>query len=89
MALQNDKLEEHATFLSLTGIFSAIFVAFASQRKRGGIRKKTLKPGDLALLAMATYRLGHLAANDKILALTKALNWSGQAAGKEVGSKEQ
>jgi hypothetical protein len=63
----NGEIEKQATYFTLTGLFSAIFVAFAAQYKRRHRKKLELRPLDLGLLGMATYRLGHLAANDKVL----------------------
>ncbi len=59
------KQQERVTYVALTGLFLSAFAAF-STRKRYQQQVAKLGPVDLALLSLATYRLGHLASYDKI-----------------------
>ena len=59
-----DSLERQTTYLTLTGLFLTLFVAFAARRgRRAGWEPR---PFDLAMLGFATFRLGRLAAYDKV-----------------------
>jgi hypothetical protein len=61
----NPYLEQRATYLTLTGTFLALFGAFAlSQRNQK--QEQALRPFDLVLLGLATYRTGHLIVYDKV-----------------------
>jgi hypothetical protein len=62
---QNAPLEERATYLTLIGLFLSLFTAFLLRGKQTHKHLK-LRPFDLALLGIATYRLGRLAAFDKV-----------------------
>jgi hypothetical protein len=66
--LSKPKNQEHVTKLTLMGIFIAIFTAFTSRKPKKGREKSALelKPMDLALLGIATFRLGRLVAFDRI-----------------------
>ena len=66
MPANKDALDERrATYLTLTGLFLALFAAFA-MRERGGRKVFDLGPLDLLMLGLATFRLGRLAAYDKV-----------------------
>jgi hypothetical protein len=68
--LPADKLkrQEYTAKLTLIGIFWSVFVAFVSRRPFSRKQQKELDlgPYELALLGVATYRLGRLAAFDKV-----------------------
>lgn len=68
MELDKYRKQEYATKLTLIGLFLSIFAGIASRimlkQKQGNEQK--LKPFDLALLSFSTYRLGRLAAFDKV-----------------------
>lgn len=64
---QQDQAERRAAYLALSGLFGAIFVAFTSRLGRRRRERLELRPIDLALLGVSTYRLGRLAAYDKVL----------------------
>lgn len=70
MASKLDKItkQEFATKLTLIGIFLSIFTSFVSRLSiwRRDREDFTLKPFDLALLGLATLRLGRLVAYDRI-----------------------
>lgn len=57
-----DQHEEGGTYLTLLGIFLSLFAVFAARTRKG----YELKPFDLALLGLATYRAGRLIAYDKV-----------------------
>lgn len=57
-----DQQEEGGTYLTLLGIFLSVFAIFAARTRKG----YEIKPFDLALLALATYRAGRLTAYDKV-----------------------
>ncbi len=61
----NPETERRATYAVLSSLFLSIFTAFTLrlQRKQA---KFELQPFDLALLGLATFRLGRLAAFDKV-----------------------
>lgn len=64
--------QEYLTKLTLIGTFLAIFTAFTSriqifQKDRKKVQGNfVLKPFDLLLLSLATYRLGRMVAYDKV-----------------------
>jgi hypothetical protein len=64
---QQEEAERRAAYIALTGLFGAIFVAFTSRLGRKHRTRLDLRPMDLALLGVSTYRLGRLAAYDKVL----------------------
>ena len=68
MTFTNDPhVERRATYAFLSGAFLSAFTAFSLRKPRKGV-ESVLKPFDLAMLGLATYRLGRLAAYDKVLA---------------------
>jgi hypothetical protein len=66
--LREPKNQEHAVKLTLIGIFISIFTAFVSRKPKKGQERTAfeLKPFDLALLGLATFRLGRMVAYDRI-----------------------
>jgi hypothetical protein len=66
--LKEPQKQEYATKLTLIGIFLAIFTAFSSRMpmKTNHHRDFELKPFDLLLLGLATFRLGRLVAYDRV-----------------------
>lgn len=54
--------EQRATYMALMGIFTTLFAAF-SARRRG---RRRVRPLDLLMLGLSTYRLGRLTAYDKV-----------------------
>lgn len=66
MSADHDTLNERrVTYLTLTGLFLSLFAAFA-MRARGRRGALDLRPFDLAMLGLATFRLGRLAAYDRV-----------------------
>lgn len=63
--IDNKALEQRVAYLTLTGLFLSLFAAFSLHKQRKG-EALPLRPFDLALLGFATYRLGRLAAYDKV-----------------------
>jgi hypothetical protein len=62
---EHPKLEKRASYATLSGIFLSLFAAFVTREQQQ--REHThVRPFDLAMLGMATYRLGRLLAYDKI-----------------------
>jgi hypothetical protein len=61
-----DQLEERATYLILTSLFLSLLAAFSFYKKRRS-EIVSMKPLDFVMLALATYRLGRLAAYDKVM----------------------
>lgn len=57
--------QERAAYVTLIGLFLGVFGAFAS-RARGKDRALDLRPLDVGLLGLATYRAGRLAAYDRV-----------------------
>ncbi len=62
---QRDQPRERATYLTLVGLFLGLFAAF-SKRERDEQRPLAIGPLDLALLRLATFRAGRLAAYDRV-----------------------
>ena len=60
-----NKRQERLTYLSLMGLFASLF-GLVVLRERGRIGSFALTPTDLALLGLATYRAGRLAAYDRV-----------------------
>ena len=58
--------ERRATYAGLTGLFLSLLTAFALREQKEHTELE-LHPFDLALLGLATLRLGRLAAYDKVL----------------------
>ena len=61
---QKDTQKEQATYVSLMGLFTALFAAFSWSERNG--KPLELTPLDLTLLGLATYRGGRLIAYDKV-----------------------
>lgn len=59
-----EEQQRRATYLGLTGLFLGTFGAFSLLRPK---RSFELKPLDLAMLGLATFRLGRLAAYDTVV----------------------
>ena len=57
--------EERATYLTLIGLFFSLFTGFLLHKRRHN-EELNLRPFDFTLLGFATYRLGRLAAFDKV-----------------------
>jgi hypothetical protein len=57
--------EKRATYLTLIGLFLGLFAAFSTRERQTGDDLE-LRPLDLTLLGLATYRAGRLAAYDKV-----------------------
>jgi Protein of unknown function (DUF1360) len=60
-----DRGEQRATYLTLIGLFFSLFAAFSRRERERGDDPR-LRPFDFALLGLATYRAGRLAAYDKV-----------------------
>ena len=60
-----DRREQRATYLTLIGLFFSLFAAFSRRERERGDDPR-LRPFDFALLGLATYRAGRLAAYDKV-----------------------
>lgn len=58
-------VERRATYMTLTALFLSLFSAFVL-RKRPDKEGIKLRPLDLVMLGLATFRLGRLAAYDKV-----------------------
>lgn len=58
-------LEERATYLTLIGLFLSLFIGFLLHKRRTH-EELNLRPFDFTLLGFATFRLGRLAAYDKV-----------------------
>lgn len=66
--LSKPKQQEYATKITLIGIFLSIFGAFVSRLSfwRKGKENYDLKPFDLALLSLATLRMGRMVSYDLV-----------------------
>ena len=60
-----DRSQERATYLTLMGLFLGAFAAF-SRREQDARTPLELRPLDLALLGLATFRTGRLAVYDRV-----------------------
>jgi hypothetical protein len=58
-------VERRTTYVTLTGLFTSLLAAFALRERRNH-ENLELRPFDLVLLGLATFRLGRLAAYDKV-----------------------
>ena len=63
---ERDRWENRATKLSLTGIFLAIMAAFSARISRR--EAPELRPFDLVLLGLSTYRTGRLVTFERVTA---------------------
>jgi hypothetical protein len=60
-----ERMERHATYTSLTGLFMALFAGLAWYQNHQR-REVRVKPFELVQLGFATYRLGRLLSYDKV-----------------------
>ena len=65
LTAKNACTERHATYVALTGLFVALLGAFSLFQHRKG-KPDEFKALDLAMLGLATFRLGRLVAYDKV-----------------------
>lgn len=65
MAITGQKQREEATYLTLIGIFLAIFAAF-SKRAEEHHAEPRLTGLDLTMLGLSTFRAGHLISYDQV-----------------------
>jgi hypothetical protein len=65
MADERRNVQQRATYLTLIGLFLSL-VALFSTRERGRDDELELRPLDLTLLGLATFRAGRLAAYDQV-----------------------
>lgn len=65
MPTEKKKIEERMTYLALSSLFLSLFTTFWLYKHKRG-EALNLRPFDLTMLGFATYRLGRLAAYDKI-----------------------
>src|SRR5688500_9877171 len=63
---KGDNRTQRATYLTLMGLFLALFGAFFERERREG-EEYGVKPFDLALLGLATFRAGRLVAMDQVV----------------------
>lgn len=59
-------VERRATYVTLTGIFLSLFAAFSLRERQKGAWDN-VRPFDLVLLGLATFRLGRMVAYDKVI----------------------
>ena len=64
---KRERTERRATYLTLIGLFLSLVALFSRRERRQGT-EVDLGPFDLALLGLATYRAGRLAAYDQVAA---------------------
>ena len=64
MVLRTPERRERATYTTLTGAFLALFGAYVARAR--GNKEPDLRPLDLALLGLATFRAGRLVAYDRV-----------------------
>jgi hypothetical protein len=62
---QSQEAQERLTYVSLIGIFTSLFGAVVLGKRRK-LESFVVTPTDLALLSLATYRAGRLAAYDRV-----------------------
>jgi hypothetical protein len=65
MQTTQEKTERRAAYAGLSGLFLSLLAAFALREREHG-ENLNLRPFDLALLGLATTRLGRMAAYDKV-----------------------
>ena len=64
---EQDVRKRRATYLTLMGLFGALFVAFTARERQRGLRAPSpIRPLDVVLLALATFRLARIVAFDQI-----------------------
>jgi hypothetical protein len=66
---QHDLLEQRLTYSALTSIFLAIFAVFDLLTRR---KRTDLKPFDLALLGLSSYRMGRMVSYDLVMQTLRA-----------------
>lgn len=64
-ALENPTAARRATYSLLSSLFAALFVAYSS-RRHAEREVAAIRPFDLLMLGLSTYRLGRLVAYDKV-----------------------
>ena len=62
---QRQETQERLTYVSLIGLFTSLFGAVVLGKRRK-LESFAVTPTDLALLSLATYRAGRLAAYDRV-----------------------
>ena len=62
---KQDMLKQRATYTTLTGVFLTLFAMFTRRLEKEG-EDVRLRPFDLVLLALSTYRASRMVAYDKI-----------------------
>jgi hypothetical protein len=62
MSEEESKAQQRATYVTLIGIFATLLSVFGFKKGRDW----KLKPFDLVLLCLSTFRAGHLVAYDKV-----------------------
>jgi hypothetical protein len=62
---ESQETQERLTYLSLIGLFTSLYAAVV-WGKRSRLESFAVTPTDLALLGLATYRAGRLAAYDRV-----------------------
>lgn len=65
MNMDSSTVQRRSAYLTLGALFWALFAAFSARRRQRG-KPFILHPLDLLLLIFATFRLGRLAAFDKV-----------------------
>jgi hypothetical protein len=66
-SLSAEKKQEYATKLTLIGFFISVFLAIAFRKPaKTGKKAAKIKPFDVALMGLSTYRLGRMIAYDRV-----------------------
>jgi hypothetical protein len=63
--VKDPKIQKRASYATLSGLFISLFAAFVARDQQNQEHTR-IRPFDLMLLGIATYRLGRLIAYDKI-----------------------
>ena len=71
---EDAKRQQRLTYSALTGTFFALFAVFnlLTRRKGGAGQDRDLKPFDLALLGLSSYRLGRMVSYDLVMQTYRA-----------------
>ena len=64
VSLDREQVERRSTYVALIGLFLSLFATFSTRIMRGS---GELKPLDVALLGVATFRAGRMVAYDQVL----------------------
>ena len=64
VSLDREQVERRSTYVALIGLFLSLFATFSTRVMRGS---GELKPLDVALLGVATFRAGRMVAYDQVL----------------------